>query len=99
MMMTVKIEIEIFDHMPCSCKLKINNVQCHYTDFVDSYDAEPTDESYTCGNRVARPVKITLVKKNLEYIPELKDLTIEDIEEIQDKLCDALRVGYCNYCW
>jgi hypothetical protein len=98
----MEIIIETNKFLPCTCKtFKIDNIDCDWSIFVETYDRSPEyAKPYTCENRCARPNKISEIKKSIkQYYPELKYLTIEDIEEIQDRLCDALHVGKCGYCY
>jgi hypothetical protein len=98
---SLDIVVKPYDSLPCSCEVfTINGMAFDMCDFVESEDANPEDaEPYGCGNHIATPLGIFTVRKNLDATYKgMIQFSDEEIERIQEKLCDALHVGHCGWC-
>ena len=80
--------------IPCDIrKLKINNIEASYHDFIELYDRDKTNApQYGCGNMKATPITST------PEILKRYNIIQEEYDEITEKLCAKLKIGHCNKC-
>ena len=94
----MKIELKVYNGLPCETQtFIINGVDSDKNWFVDNYDdGRGREIEYGCNNRVTKLLRISEVISNL---PEsLKCLSVEEIEEIQNRLEEELVSGGCGWC-
>jgi len=94
----MKIELKVYNGLPCETQtFIINGVDADKNWFVKNYDnGKGREIEYGCNNRVTKLLRISEVRNNL---PEsLKELSVEEIEEIQNKLEEELVSGGCGWC-
>ena len=94
----MKLELKVYSALPCETKMFIiDGVDSDENWFVNNYDDGRGKEiEYGCNNRVTKLLRISEVRNNL---PEsLKDLSVEEIEEIQNRLEEELVSGGCGWC-
>ena len=87
-----KIELEIYEFLPCSCRVfKVNGIPADVDDFGESWTSgDPSIGS--CYHRFNHGFPTAEVL-------EKYGITLEEFREICEKLESELYVGGCGYCW
>ncbi len=89
----MNLKFEVYDYL---CKMKefeINGVEADYEDFGSTCDEDYENaEDYSCGN-----MKFTRENATDEILKKY-NISIEEYNEICDKLDDGLSFGLCGQC-
>lgn len=94
----MKIELKIYDALPCETKVfEINGTEAQKDWFVNNYDNGDGEEiEYGCNNRITEALSISEVREKLPK--KLQSLTDKEIEQIQERLREELVSGGCGLC-
>lgn len=90
----LKVVIETYDALPCSCEtFTINGIDADKDDFGSTVDMDSENaEEYACGDRQFVPQMPT------DEVLEKYSINLKEYAEICDKLQCALAVGSCGWC-
>lgn len=94
----MKLTLKVYDGLPCQTReFEINGIEAEKYWFVNNYDNGDGEEiEYGCNNRITELFSISEVREKLPQ--ELKSLSDEEIERVQQRLSDELVSGGCGWC-
>lgn len=72
---------------------EVKRKEADYEDFVDKYDHYPEGaEEYCCGDMSCD------IKNPTQEVLDRYDITLDEYQEIAEKLSDELSFGRCGWC-
>jgi len=89
----MKLKIESYSALCALRKFSINNINADMDDFVDQYDHAPhLAEDYACGDMRAD------IKPTSEDVLTKYGITINEYNEIAEKVAEKVSFGCCGWC-
>lgn len=97
-----QVEIEAYNALPCELKVfTINGIKADYSDFGYSYDDRDEIE-YDDYDEIARwgclNRRFIANRRNAKKCMEKYNITIDEFNDICDRLEEVLSVGCCGWC-
>ena len=89
----MKLELEVYGCLCSTSTFKINNINANYNDFGYKYDHCPESaEPYGCGNMQFDSIPPT------QEVLDKYHISVDEYNEIADKLAEELSFGCCGWC-
>lgn len=90
----MELVIEPYDALPCALRIfTINGINADKDDFGESYDADSDNAvEYGCGNHIFESTLPT------QKVLDKYGISVDEYNEICEKLTERLDVGSCGWC-
>lgn len=91
--MKAKVELEAYGSLCSLQTFTINGIEAEEEEFVEKYDHCPDEaEDYGCGDMRAEIIEAS------ENVLERYKISIEDYNEIAEKVSELVSFGSCGWC-